>query len=143
MLVHGVKGGVWDRSSHPQHCQHHPQDADDAGEWGDHTIGGGGGTWPRGLVHIYIYIYIYVSADGGRIFFVGGGGGQATRMAKWELMAQEMRHSLGSKLEELRHGGIGGTEGTATALLWAPAGGLGHPAVLEGEIQTKGTPRRC
>ena len=64
MLVHGVKGGVWDRScgshgtgQHPQHCQHHPQDADDAGECGHHTIGGGGGggTWPRDW---YIYIYI-------------------------------------------------------------------------------------
>ena len=52
MLVHGVKGGVWDRSSHgtgqhPQHCQHHPQDADDAGKCGDHTIGGGGGGGGR------------------------------------------------------------------------------------------------
>ena len=57
MLVHGVKGGVWDRScgagQHPQHCQHHPQDADDAGEWEDHTIGGGGGYVAEGLVHIY------------------------------------------------------------------------------------------
>ena len=33
---------------HPQHCQHHPQDADDAGEWG---IGGG---VAQGLVHIYV-----------------------------------------------------------------------------------------
>ena len=48
-------GGVGSRGGqHPQHCQHHPQDADDAGEWGDHTIGGGGGTWPRDW---YIYIY--------------------------------------------------------------------------------------
>ena len=38
VLVHGGTG------QHPQHCQHHPQDADDAGEWGDHTIGGGGGV---------------------------------------------------------------------------------------------------
>ena len=42
---------------HPEHCQHHPQDADDAGEWGDHTIGGG--TWPRDW-YIYIYIYVYL-----------------------------------------------------------------------------------
>ena len=27
-------------------------DADDAGEWGDHTIGGGGGYVAQGLVHI-------------------------------------------------------------------------------------------
>ena len=51
---------------HPQHCQHHPQDADDAGEWGDHTIGGGGGYVAQGLVHIYIYIYIWET-----ITFVG------------------------------------------------------------------------
>ena len=51
MLVHGVKGGLGPKlqgshgtGQHPQHCQHHPQDADDAGEWGDHTIGGGGGV---------------------------------------------------------------------------------------------------
>ena len=63
MLVHGVKGGLGPKlqgshgtGQHPQHCQHHPQDADDAGEWGDHTIGGGGGggcTWPRDW---YIYV---------------------------------------------------------------------------------------
>ena len=61
MLVHGVKGGLGPKlqgshgtGQHPQHCQHHPQDADDAGEWGDHTIGGGGGgTWPRDW---YIYM---------------------------------------------------------------------------------------
>ena len=60
MLVHGVKGGLGPKlqgsrgtGQHPQHCQHHPHDADDAGEWGDHTIGGGGGTWPRDW---YIYI---------------------------------------------------------------------------------------
>ena len=59
MLVHGVKGGLGPKlqgshgtGQHPQHCQHHPQDADDAGEWGDHTIGGGG-TWPRDW---YIYM---------------------------------------------------------------------------------------
>ena len=48
---------------HPQHCQHHPQDADDAGEWGDHTIGG---YVAQGLVHIYniyIYIYLFIQAD--------------------------------------------------------------------------------
>ena len=43
MLVHGVKGvRVWDRAhgtgQHPQHCQHHPHDADGAGE--------GGGPYP-------------------------------------------------------------------------------------------------
>ena len=50
MLAHGVKGGLGPKlqgshgtGQHPQHCQHHPQDADDAGAWGDHTIGGGGG----------------------------------------------------------------------------------------------------
>ena len=37
---------------HPQHCQHHPQDADDGG-----TIPLGGGYVAQGLVHIYIYIY--------------------------------------------------------------------------------------
>ena len=65
MLVHGVKGGLGPKlqgshgtGQHPQHCQHHPQDADDAGEWGDHTIGGGGYV-AQGLVHIYIYIHIY------------------------------------------------------------------------------------
>ena len=64
MLAHGVKGGLGPKlqgshgtGQHPQHCQHHPQDADDAGEWGDHTIrGGGGGYVAQGLVHIYIYI---------------------------------------------------------------------------------------
>ena len=49
-LHHGVKGGVWDRrhgtGQHPQHCQHHPQDADY--HWG-------GGYVAQGLVHIYIY----------------------------------------------------------------------------------------
>ena len=44
--------GLHGTGQHPQHCQHHPQDADDAGERGDHTIGGGGGTWPRDW---YIY----------------------------------------------------------------------------------------
>ena len=65
MLVHGVKGGLGPKlqgshgtGQHPQHCQHHPQDADDAGEWGDHTIGGGGGGGyvAQGLVHIYTCI---------------------------------------------------------------------------------------
>ena len=66
MLVHGVKGGLGPKlqgshgtGQHPQHCQHHPQDADDAGEWGDHTIGGGGGGGyvAQGLVHIYSVLY--------------------------------------------------------------------------------------
>ena len=66
VLVHGVKGGLGPKlqgshgtGQHPQHCQHHPQDADDAGEWGDHTIGGGGGGGyvAQGLVHIYIYMH--------------------------------------------------------------------------------------
>ena len=59
MLVHGVKGGLGPKlqgshgtGQHPQHCQHHPQDADDAGEWGDHTIGGGGYV-AQGLVHMF------------------------------------------------------------------------------------------
>ena len=43
---------------HPQHCQHHPQDADDAGEWGDHTIGGGGGGVRGPGTGTYMYMYI-------------------------------------------------------------------------------------
>ena len=43
---------------HPQHCQHHPQEADDAGEWGDHTIWGGGVRGPGTGTYIYIYICI-------------------------------------------------------------------------------------
>ena len=68
MLVHGVKGGVWEHGTgqHPQQCQHHFQDADDAGETIPLGGGGlvcsrrpsspapppqwyrGGGPWPRG-----------------------------------------------------------------------------------------------
>ena len=65
MLVHGVKGGLGPKlqgshgtGQHPQHCQHHPQDADDAGEWGDHTIGGGGGGVRGPGTGTYIYISI-------------------------------------------------------------------------------------
>ena len=68
MLAHGVKGGLGPKlqgshgtGHHPQHCQHHPQDADDAGEWGDHTIGGGGGVRGPGTgtyIHIHIHMYI-------------------------------------------------------------------------------------
>ena len=59
MLVHerGSLGpklqGSHGTGPHPQHCQHHPQDADDAGEWGVEGAGGGGVTWPRDW---YIYI---------------------------------------------------------------------------------------
>ena len=67
MLVHGVKGGLGPKlqgshgtGQHPQHCQHHPQDADDAGEWGDHTIGGGGGGVRGPGTGTYMYIYIYI-----------------------------------------------------------------------------------
>ena len=78
MLVHGVKGGLGPKlqgshgtAQHPQHCQHHPQDADDAGEWGDHTIGGGGGgTWPRDW-YIYIYIHVYPPATSSHPRFKG------------------------------------------------------------------------
>ena len=66
MLVRGVKGGLGPKlqgshgtGQHPQHCQHHPQDADDAGEWGDHTMGGVRG--PGTGTYIYIYIYMYLS----------------------------------------------------------------------------------
>ena len=47
MLVHGVKGGLGPKlqgshgtGQHPQHCQHHPQDADDAGECFNEWLGG-------------------------------------------------------------------------------------------------------
>ena len=82
MLVHGVKGslqGSHGTGQHPQHCQHHPQDADTGGTWPQppppprDTIewGGGEGGGVGGRDHINIYIYIYVSSvllEGSNIF---------------------------------------------------------------------------
>ena len=81
VLVHGVKGGLGPKlqgshgtGQHPQHCQHHPQDADDAGEWGDHTIGGGGGVRGPGTgtyIHTYIMLLFASSCLFDRLVVVG------------------------------------------------------------------------
>ena len=62
MLVHRVKGGLGPKlqgshgtGQHPQHCQHHPQDADDAGEC---TFGGGGVRGPGTGTYIHIYMHM-------------------------------------------------------------------------------------
>ena len=67
MLVHGVKGGVWDRScrahtvldSIPSTASIIPKMRMMRGSGGTIPLGGGG-TWPRDW-YIYIYISVYVN----------------------------------------------------------------------------------
>ena len=82
MLVHGVKGGVWDRScrahtvldSIPSIASIIPKMRMMRGGWGDHTIGGGGGgvRGPATGTYIYIYIYAHKIVACTKIGIVGG-----------------------------------------------------------------------
>ena len=98
----GERGSLGPKLPHGtgQHPQHHPQDADDAGEWKDHTTGGGGGGLRGPGTGTYIYIYIYIC------FFVSSGSRQLLfkQAASPPLVKQEHRNGNLSNWQRMRPG---------------------------------------